>query len=347
MTIADFVLAVDQLARFGSGLSRPENVLAFRDGTVFASSNRGSIIRIATDGTQWEIGDLPGGQPTTMALAGETGLIVNDTGDGNLYRLGLDGRHELVLDTVDGRPLGSANFVFEDSQRRLWIAVATRRRPPHIDLPVQPDGYIAVMDDSGVRVVADGLYWPNEVRLDATERYAYVPETMARRLLRFRVAEDGALSDKHVLGPDPLGDATFPDGIALDQEGNIWIATISRNGLMIMRPDGRAHTVFEQPQLGALTALRAAHAAGRVPLQLLAACAGPDLRLLTSVGFGGPDLTTVFMGSLALSELVCFTSPVAGLPLQHQHRAAAPPQPTPVTDRTYLDLGKGTRHGSS
>ncbi len=327
MKIADFVLEPDRLGRFGSGLSRPENVLAFRDGTVFTSSNRGPVVRIAPDGAQWEIGDLPGGQPTTMALDGEAALLVNNTADGNVYRLYLDGRHEVVLDSINGAPIGSANHVFKDSRGRLWIAVATRRRPPHAELHVEPDGYIALVDESGPRIVADGLYWPNEVRLDAHERYAYVPETLGRRLLRFAVRENGELGESEVVGPDPLGDTTFPDGIALDRDGNVWIATISRNGLMIVHPDGNAHSVFEQPVPRALEELRAAHAAGRIPRELMGACAGPDLRLLTSVAFGGPELTTVFMGSLAMTQLVSFESPVPGLPLRHQHRDAAPPQP--------------------
>lgn len=271
-----------------------------------------------------------------MALEGDSALLVNNTADGNIYRLHLDGRHELVLDSVGGAPLGSANYVFRDSRGRLWIAVATRRRPPHTEIHVESDGYIALMDESGTRIVADGLAWPNEVRLDADERFAYVPETFGRRLLRFTVAEDGTLADRQAVGPDPLGDATFPDGIALDQDGNVWLAMISRNGLMIIEPDGSSHHVFEQPVPGALEALRTAYAAGRVPRELMAACAGPELRLLTSVGFGGPELRTVFMGSLAMTELVSFTSPVPGLPLQHQHRKAAPPQPNDQVSRARV-----------
>lgn len=327
MTVAGWTVEVDALERFGTGLSRPENVLAFRDGTVFASGNRGSLTRVAPDGAQWEIGATTGGEPTTMALDGEDALLVNDTGDGNVHRLHLDGRSELVLDSVEGRELGSANHVLKDSLGRVWIAVATRRRPPHAEVHVEPDGYVVLLDRGAARVVADGLFWPNEIRLDAEERYAYVSETTARRILRFRVGEEGGLSGRTVIGPDPLGEATFPDGIALDVDGNVWVATVSHNGLTIVQPDGTARQVFEQPVPAALEELRAAHRRGVIPMALVGACAGPDLRLLTSVAFGGPDLTRVFMGSLAMEELVCFDAPVAGLPLQHQRRAEPPAQP--------------------
>lgn len=31
----------------------------------------------------------------------------------------------------------------------------------------------------------------------------------------------------------------------------------------------------------------------------------------------GPDLKTVYIGSLAMNKLVCFQSPVVGLPMNH------------------------------
>ena len=49
------------------------------------------------------------------------------------------------------------------------------------------------------------------------------------------------------------------------------------------------------------------------------AAAGKTLQLVTSVTFGGPDLRTVFIGSLGMSTLPTFRSPVPGLPMHHWH----------------------------
>lgn len=324
----DLRLRPEDLARVGRGLARPENVLAFRDGTVFTSSNQGHITRIAPDGRQWRIGRVPFDAPTTMALDDDDSLIVNNTGDGNLYRLHLDGRSELLLDTIEGRPIGSANYVFLDSRGRLWIAVATRNVPPHGPAdPSSASGYIAVLEDGEARVVADGLAWPNEVRLDATESCAYVPETMARRVLRFRVTDDGGLADREVHGPERLDPGILPDGIALDEEGNVWVALLSGNGVVVIRPDGSTHTLFEDRNEEALAQLAAEYDARAIQFPSILACRGPRVQTLTSIGFGGPDLKTVFMGSLLMPHLLSFASPVAGLPLRHQHRPAAPQQP--------------------
>ncbi len=326
--IAKLTLQPTDLKRVGRDLSRPENVLAFRDGTVFASSNKGHITRIASDGRQWRIGQVPHDAPTTMALDDDDSLILNNTGDGNIYRLHLDGRSELLLDTIEGHPIGSANYVFRDSTGRLWIAVATRDSPPHGPAdPTNARGYIAVLEDGEARVVADGIAWPNEVRLDATESYAYVPETMARRVLRFRVTPQGDLVDREVFGPENLGAGILPDGIALDVDGNVWVALLSGNGVAIITPEGRVHTLFEDRNEEGLEALAAEYEAREIRFPTILACKGPHIQTLTSIGFGGPELKTVFMGSLLMPHLLSFESPVAGLPLQHQHRAEAPPQP--------------------
>jgi hypothetical protein len=49
----------------------------------------------------------------------------------------------------------------------------------------------------------------------------------------------------------------------------------------------------------------------------MGACAGSLAPWMASLTFGGPDLRTVYLGSLRGSTLPSFRSPVAGLPLVH------------------------------
>ena len=41
----------------------------------------------------------------------------------------------------------------------------------------RPDGYIVLLDGKGARIVGDGIYFTNEIRLDAKEEFLYVAET--------------------------------------------------------------------------------------------------------------------------------------------------------------------------
>jgi sugar lactone lactonase YvrE len=313
----NFTLPLSELKFVGQGLSRPESVLVEKDGTLWVSSNQSAVTRIAPDGTQTPVGQT-GGESNGLALDKDGNLYIANIGDGNLYKLYRDGRHEVVLNEIDGHPLGSINFVFIDSQNRLWVSVMTRAIPwfPAVNSP-ELDGYIILIDQQGPRVVAGGIHFCNEIRLDAKEEYLYAAETLGRHMLRFRVQPDGSLGEREIFGPADLGVGAVLDGFAFDVEGNIWVTTILRNGLMIITPDGEAHTVFEDAREEALAEDQRKIEEGTLTPEDMFACMGPKLQFPTSVAFGGPDLKTVYMGSLAMPHLLSFESPVAGLPLQH------------------------------
>ncbi|MEO7019505.1 MAG: SMP-30/gluconolactonase/LRE family protein [Ktedonobacteraceae bacterium] len=313
----EFQLDLAQLTYTGHDLVRPESILAQPDGTLWASDGRGGITRINPDGSQDFLGGL-GGEPNGLAMLADGSLLIANIGGSAVQRLYPDGRTENFLTEVDGVPLTTPNFVFRDSKDRIWIAVSTREATwwAAASYP-QADGYIVLVDDKGPRVVAEGIYFTNEIRLDAKEEYLYVAETMAMHIARFRVHPDGSLGEKEIFGPSRLGTASAVDGFTFDSAGNIWVTTVLRNGVGIITPKGDYHIVFEDINQEFLKAfeerLRARTAQ---PMDMLAS-AGATLQLVTSVTFGGPDLRTVYLGSLGMHSLPTFRSPVAGLPMRH------------------------------
>lgn len=317
-SVKDFMLDLADLKFVHSGLARPENVLAEADGTLWMPDNRGSLTRIDPDGALTTIGSI-GGEGNGFDLSPD-GLFfyIAHLGNGLVYKMSRDGQHEVILSEINGQPLGAANDVVVDSKGRLWISVSSRALPWFVAAAApRPDGYIILWDKQGPRIVADGLYFTNEIKFNADESYLYAAETMMSRMVRFPVLADGSLGAMEVVGPDSLGEGAYVDGFAFDQEGNIWVATIIRNGLMIITPDGDAHTVFEDVNAPAL-----ANAIEKVSQNALTppdmyACVGPRVQFPSSVTFAGPDLRTVYLGSLAMPHLVTFTSPVPGLPLRH------------------------------
>jgi hypothetical protein len=89
----------------------------------------------------------------------------------------------------------------------------------------------------------------------------------------------------------------------ISAEGNLWVTTVVRNGLGVLTRDGDWHVVPEDPREDVLAAFVDKLAAGTATPDDLAAAAGPGLQFLTSVCFGGQDLRTAFVGSLAMSRL--------------------------------------------
>lgn len=318
MSIKEFTLSLDDIEFFASDLARPESIIAEKDGTLWISDQRGIVTRRDPDGTQETLGDI-GHEPNGLAMDSEGNLYNANIGDGKIYKVYRDGSSEVILDEINGQPLGAANYVFIDSQDRLWISISTRDPIWFVACAApRPDGYVILIDDNGPRIVADGIYFPNEIRLDADEAYLYVAETMKARMIRYPVNKDGSLGEQEVFGPDGLGEAAYVDGFALDAEGNVWVTTVLRNGLVIITADGEhAHTVFEDPRDDAIANAEAKVNSNSLAPDDMYACMGPRLQFPASVTFAGPDLKTVLMGSLGMPHLLKFESPVPGLPMRH------------------------------
>ena len=293
MGIGNWVLTQKDLRFVGEGLSRPECVLAERDGTLWAADDRGGVTRIDPDGRQSVIGKIPG-LPNGLAFEKSGSLVIANIEDGKLYRLGRDGRHEVLLDQIDGRSLGAVNFVLRDTVGdRLWVTVSTRMEPRRqaVERAI-PDGYIFLLEGGKARIVAEGFCFTNEVRIDRQRRHLYVVESAMGRVVRLPLAADGSLGAPEPFGPGPLFPGARTDGIAFDVEDNLWVTEITRNGIYVIAPDGACRRVFEDP-------------------------AGESVVFPASLTFAGPDLKTVHIGTTKMAKLACFRAPVAGVPLAH------------------------------
>ena len=316
--IKEFRLELSDLTYTGHDLVRPESVLAQPNGTLWTSDGRGGVTRINPDGSQQFIAGLGGSESNGLAMADDGSIIVANLGMGKVQKLHPDGHVEDLLTEVDGVSITTPNFVFLDSRNRLWISVMTREHHwwPAAVAP-RPDGYIVLIDEKGPRIVADGLYLTNEIRLDAQEEYLYVVETNMNHMLRFRVQPDGNLTGKEIFGPNNLGTGAAIDGFAFDAEGNIWVTLVLRNGLGLITTDGDYHAVIEDPREDVLKGFEEKIANGTAEPNDMAMAVVPNLQFITSLAFGGPDLRTAYLGSLAMNTLPTFQSPFAGLPMRH------------------------------
>jgi gluconolactonase len=313
----------------GRDLQRPECILAERDGTLWAADARGGVMRIDPDGAQSLVAPAPssgggdfesryvqtqGSLPNGLAFAANGDLLIANFGTDRLELMTRSGETRVLLDEIDGRPLGKANFVARHSSGRLYLTVTTRMVPwtRHVET-MSEDGYVALIDEKGARIVADGLCGTNELRFDAHERFAYVAETTARRVSRFPLRPDGTLGERETYGPENVGG--FCDGVAFDAYGNLWSTLVMADRLIAITPEGEVLTLLDDGDPAATAALDAAWAEKRVTPEIMAAAAGALAPWMASLTFGGPDLRTVYLGSLRGARIPYFRAPVAGLPL--------------------------------
>ena len=318
----------------GKDLQRPECILAEPDGTLWSADARGGVVKISPDGSQKIItqtfdgsfirasddasrfteGTLPNG----LAFAENGDILISNFGTDVLELMSRDGQTRLLYDSIDGEPIGKVNFVLRDSQNRVWLTVSTRIKNWMTAIsPNISDGYIALADEKGLRIVADGFKFTNEIRLDANEEYLYIVETCRQCISRMRVKPDGSLTDREVYGPSKLGQYGFPDGIAFDAYGNLWGTLVMVDQVFAITPEGDFHVILDDTNEQAAMALEKAFVEDRATPDVMLAAGGTIAPWFASVTFGGPDLRTAYIGSLRGTRIPYFRSPVAGLPMVH------------------------------
>jgi sugar lactone lactonase YvrE len=315
---------LSEVSLLGSGLVRPECVLATRAGHLFTADWRGGVVHLRPDGSQTlytgATADLPEGlRPNGIALERDGSFLIANLGSeaGGVWRLDGQGQVRPVLVEIDGSPIPPSNFCARDGVGRLWLTVSSRRKPRSLDYRRDAaSGFIAMMDAGGARIVADGLGFTNECAFSPDGRWLYVNETYGRRLSRFPLRTDGSLGHKEVVAE--FGYGQYPDGLAFDVEGHVWIAGVVSNQLMRVEPStGRVVVMLEETDTAHVAWVETAYEAGELGRPHMDKTSSVKLKNLSSIAFGGPDLRVGYLGCLLGDAIGRVRLPVAGVPPVH------------------------------
>lgn len=332
--ILDFGIDTSALRYIGDGLQRPECILAERDGTLWSADSRGGVVRMRHDGTQEiviqrassyfaDAADeatrfLTGTLPNGLAFAENGDILISNFGTDRLEVMTRTGESRVLADSIDGEAIGKVNFVLRDRKGRIWITVSTRiKNWMHALRTDLYDGYIARYIDGKFRIMADGFQFTNEIRMDANEEWMYAVETTGGHIRRMRVHDDGTLGQPEVFGPQSLGKGAWPDGIAFDSLGNLWGTCVYSDKLFALTPQGDLRMFLDEGDPAKVDALEQQFFAGAVTQDVLFATGRGIAPWMASVTFGGPDLQTLYIGSLRGQRIPYFRAPAPGLPMVH------------------------------
>jgi D-xylonolactonase len=169
------------------------------------------------------------------------------------------GKFAPYADPNDGRPGITFNDSKVDRSGRLWVGTcdAGETEPRGIFYCVSRQGNVSVAD-SGFAVCNGPAFSPDGNVL-------YFSDSMGRRVLTYDMAPDRPqLANRRVFATFAAEEG-LPDGLTTDAEGCLWVAQYGGGRITRFAPDGSVIKVYE------------------VPCPVVAA-----------VGFGGPDLTTLY-----------------------------------------------------
>jgi sugar lactone lactonase YvrE len=246
-------------------------------------------------------------QVMTVDLAGRTETIVRVPGlpsglgwlpDGRLLVVSMTDRRLLrfesggLVEVADLSKLASyhCNDMVVDRQGRAYIGHFGFN---YYSQPFAPAEVILVTPDGSARVVAEQMAFPNGSIITPDGRTLIVAETFGVCLTAFDIQPDGSLAGRRIWASTS---PAIPDGICLDAEGAVWVAS----------PTGEVLRIQEGGQV-----------ADRINLSRPAfACmlGGTDLRTLFVMTAKSDSPDEVRAESSGRVEIVEVDVPGAGLP---------------------------------
>ena len=106
---------------------------------------------------------------------------------------------------------------------------------------LKPTNLILVRPDEDPCEVAENLFFPNGIVITPDDKTLILGETFSYCLTAFDINSDATLSNRRVwadLSSIEEGYAPVPDGICLDAEGAIWVASPSTNDVIRIQEGG-------------------------------------------------------------------------------------------------------------
>jgi len=111
----------------------------------------------------------------------------------------------------------------------------------HSGEPVKSTNIIMVKPGEEPKVVAEDVFFPNGSVITPDDKTLIVGETFSSLLTAFDIGESGLLSNRRIwadLRSIQEGYSPVPDGICLDAEGAIWVASPTTNDVIRVKEGG-------------------------------------------------------------------------------------------------------------
>jgi sugar lactone lactonase YvrE len=231
----------------------------------------GRILRCTEDGRElraWDVGQKIG----SMALRknGDAAIVALQDG---LYSLDMgSGDLQLIVDPEPGRPNNRLNDGKVDRQGRFIVgSMDTQEDEASAKLyRLDPDMSLHTLDE-GI-ICSNGPCWSPD-----GETFYFV-DTWSGDIWAYDYDNaTGAVSNRRTFAKVDTSTGGAADGCTVDAEGCLWQALVYAGKLVRYTPDGRVDRVIDMP-----------------------------VKKVTSLAFGGPNLDTLFVTSMAKPPLPRF-----------------------------------------
>ncbi len=175
---------------------------------------------------------------------------------------GEEGTH-VLLDAKDAGDAAGFNDLTTDAAGRVYVgSLGFVAVDPNA---VKKPGYLYMIDlDGTAHSLASDIQLTNGIAVSPDGKRLYHDDLDAHTTLVYDLHEDGTVGQKQALIEHP--DSGHPDGMAVAQDGSIWIAMAHQGCVRVFNPDGSERRKLDVP-----------------------------LPMVTSLCFGGSDMQDLFI----------------------------------------------------
>lgn len=234
----------DMLDRFTiltEDLDHPEDLVWDpSSGRLYAGGEAGQIYAVSLSGDVAQVADTGGG---ILGLAVDAAGVVYACDEGRAEVLRIDprdGRVEVYSAGTPQRPMIEPNYCVFDGAGGLYVTDSSDWEEQNgVIYRIVPGGETVVWTDALRR-------YPNGCCLAPDGRSLYVVESSWPGIWRVPIGDDGAAGE-----PVPvveLPDAHVPDGIALDEEGTLYIACYRPDRIYRLGGEGTLEVLADDPR---------------------------------------------------------------------------------------------------
>jgi xylono-1,5-lactonase len=223
-----------------------------------------------------------------MALHADGGLVVSGRNIG--YKGPASAETVVLLDRDAEAGIVGFNDLTTDSAGRIYVGSLCSSPFDRAQQERPTPGWLHVIDlDGTTRRLHGDILLTNGLGFSPDGRRLYHSDSRAGIVGVYDVADDGSVGPRGVFARIASG---IPDGLAVSEDGAVWVAAARGGAVIVLEPDGRERQ--------------------RIP------CPQP---MVTSVCFGGADLRDLYVvtgeegGPPRSGTVFKLRSPIPGLPV--------------------------------
>lgn len=220
-----------ELQELVSGIGFAEGLRWHEDALWASDIVQRRVIRVDGNGRLSTVLSTPG-EPSGLGWLPDGSLLVVQMDEHELWRW--DGTALSRYCATAPISRAKLNDLAVDGRGRAWVSnlgFDYETEDP------RPTALVGVDRERRVAVAAAELWCPNGLAISPAGDRLYVGQSASPELLEFTITTDGELVERRVFGTLPEG--AFSDGICLDSEEALWIASPTTREFLRMERGGR------------------------------------------------------------------------------------------------------------